>query len=119
MPMFQLAAAALFTCASPQAVDGDTLRCGAGVGLVRLIGIDAPELPGHCARWRQCTPGDGEAARGALRSLIAGRAVRCESSGRDVFNRVLARCSAGGIDLSCAMIARGAAVPRYRRIACR
>ena len=27
-------------------VDGDPLRCGSE--RVRLLGIDAPELPGHC-----------------------------------------------------------------------
>jgi micrococcal nuclease len=37
--------AALFLCLAPVAVDGDTLRCGGD--LVRLIGIDAPEMPGR------------------------------------------------------------------------
>lgn len=31
-----------------RAVDGDTLRCGQE--RVRLLGIDAPEMPGHCPR---------------------------------------------------------------------
>ncbi|MFN2473993.1 MAG: thermonuclease family protein [Sphingomicrobium sp.] len=46
-------------------MDGDTLRCGSI--RLRLLGIDAPELPGHCARYRQCAPGDGFESK---RSLI-------------------------------------------------
>lgn len=30
------------------AIDGDTLRCGRE--RIRLLGTDAPELPGHCQR---------------------------------------------------------------------
>lgn len=36
--------------------DGDTIRCGAE--RIRLLGIDAPELPGHCRSGRACAPGD-------------------------------------------------------------
>lgn len=45
-------------CRAPRALDGDTITCGTARRLksgrvrkpvrVRLIGIDAPELPGHC-----------------------------------------------------------------------
>lgn len=112
-----LLSAVAFACASPAAVDGDTLRC-AGIGLVRLIGIDAPELPGHCRPGRVCTPGDGDAARRALARLVRRGAVTCATEGRDHYGRVLARCEAGGRDLSCAMMAGGWAVARYARIFC-
>ena len=105
--------AALFLCLAPVAVDGDTLRCGGE--LVRLIGIDAPELPGHCRKGRVCTPGDGWASKRALAAVVSRRAVRCASVGRDHYGRTLARCEAGGLDLSCAMIASGQAVARYSR----
>lgn len=108
--------AALFLCLAPVAVDGDTLRCGGE--LVRLIGIDAPELPGHCRKGRVCTPGDGFAAKRAMAELVARGAVKCASVGRDHYGRTLARCDAGGVDLSCAMIASGQAVARYSRISC-
>lgn len=108
--------AALFLCLAPVAVDGDTLRCGGE--LVRLIGIDAPELPGHCRKGRVCTPGDGFAAKRAMAELVARGAVKCASVGRDHYGRTLARCDAGGVDLSCAMIASGQAVVRYSRISC-
>ena len=111
-----LIAAIAFVCAGPVAVDGDSLRCS-GQGLVRLLGIDAPELPGHCGPGRVWTPGDGFAAKRALGGLIAGRVVTCESRSRDNYGRLLARCAvtpAG--DLSCAMVARGYAVERYVRL---
>lgn len=118
MPMpIPILAAAVFACASPAAIDGDTLRC-AGIGRVRLIGIDAPELAGHCRQGRACTPGDGPAARRALRSLIAGQRVICAQQARDRYGRVLALCNAAGRDLSCAMIARGHAVARYAPLQC-
>ena len=106
-----------FICAAPVAVDGDTLRCR-GQGLVRLLAIDAPELPGHCRAGRVCTPGDGAASTRALAGLIAGREVRCEARMRDNYGRLLARCSAGGADLSCRMVADGWAVERYARLRC-
>ncbi len=108
--------AALFLCLAPVAVDGDTLRCGGE--LVRLIGIDAPELPGHCRKGRVCTPGDGWQSKRAMAGLVARGAVRCHAVARDAYGRVLARCEAGGLDLSCAMIERGQAVARYSRISC-
>lgn len=107
---------ALFLCLAPAAVDGDTLRCE-GVGLVRLIGIDAPELPGHCRPGRVCTPGDPRASRASLARLVRAP-VTCEAAGRDGYGRVLARCSTPAGDLSCAMIAAGQAVARYSPIRC-
>lgn len=117
------ATAASFVCAAPIAVDGDTLRCGGGAAhpryLVRLLGIDAPELPGHCRAGRVCTPGDGAASTRAMAALIAGGTVVCAPQGRDSYGRVLASCSAGGVELSCAMVARGFAVERYSRLRCK
>lgn len=109
--------AAALVCSSPVAVDGDTLRCG-NLGSVRLVGIDAPEMPGHCRPGRTCTQGDGFASKDALARLIAGRVVICRSVGRDGYGRLLARCSAGARDLSCAMVAGGRAVYRYSAIRC-
>lgn len=108
---------AAFLCLSPIAVDGDTLRCR-GVGLVRLVSIDAPELPGHCRAGRVCTPGDGAAAAAVLASLVARGPLVCSPAGRDSYGRVLARCAARGVDLSCEMVRRGAAIERYGRLSC-
>ena len=102
-------------CTSPIIIDGDTLHCGRH--RIRLAGIDAPEMPGHCRPGRDCTPGDPFAAKAYLRSIARG-AVSCRQTDTDVYGRTVARCEAGGRDLSCAMIAAGHAVRRYGYISC-
>jgi len=102
-----------FTCVVASVTDGDTFRCTSGVR-VRLSSIDAPELPGHCRRGRQCTSGDPFAAKAALSRLIEGRTLTCEPVGT-TYGRVAAWCSAGGQDLSCAMVQSGHAIVRYER----
>jgi micrococcal nuclease len=84
---------------------------------VRLVGIDAPELHG-CPRPRRCTPGDGEAARRALMQMLASGRVTIRPVGYGGFGRLAGRVWAGGVDVSCAMVAKGNAVRRYRRIRC-
>jgi len=91
------------------AVDGDTLRCGREI--IRLIGIDAPELPGHCQEGRDCAPGDPLASRLALEALSRGTAV-IDRQGRDHYDRTLARVRVNGVDLSCAQLAGGHAIYR-------
>lgn len=39
-------------CDSAYAIDGDTLRCSSI--RLRQLGIDAPELTGHCPAYRAC-----------------------------------------------------------------
>lgn len=91
------------------AVDGDTLRCGEE--RIRLIGIDAPELPGHCREGRDCAPGDSLASKASLQSLSNGTAS-IERVGRDLYDRTLARVRVNGVDLSCAQITGGHAIYR-------
>jgi endonuclease YncB( thermonuclease family) len=105
-------------CERPWVTDGDTLSCRNLPVRVRLLGIDAPELPGHCNPGRQCTPGDGFAARRVLIDLVRSGPVVIHPQGRDVYDRILARVTVNRVDLSCAMVARGAAVHRYAPIAC-
>lgn len=105
MPMLALLAAAALSCT---VTDGDTLRCGDE--RVRLIGIDAPEMPGHCPQWRRCTPGDGAASKSALERLVRGRAIRLDRAGADHYGRTLAVAWAGGINLACAQLAAGQAI---------
>lgn len=93
------------------AIDGDTLRCGKE--RIRLLGIDAPEMPGHCRRGRKCVPGDPYASKEALASLLKGKAL-IERRGRDRYGRTLARVRVNGIDLSEIMIQRGQAVSMVR-----
>jgi micrococcal nuclease len=105
-------------CEAPRAVDGDTIACANLPVRVRLLGIDAPELPGHCRRGRICTPGDGAASTRVIASLMIIGPVIVRPSGHDRYGRILARVIAPAGDLSCRLLAVGAAVPRYGRIAC-
>lgn len=83
------------------------------------MAVDAPELPGHCRVGRKCTAGDGKASRAHLQRLVGGKSVHCQPAGRDRYDRLLARCTAGGQDLSCAMVAAGFAVQRYGPLRCK
>lgn len=92
-------------------VDGDTLRIGET--RIRLKGIDAPEREQACRRSGQAYP-CGETARKGLIALVAGKEVRCRSSGRDRYGRVLARCAVEGQDLGARMVEEGHAVSYNR-----
>lgn len=106
-----LAAAGLLTCT---VTDGDTLRCGpdprARTERVRLIGIDAPELPGHCQNGRACAKGNPRTSTANLRRLVEGRPVRIERVGLDRYGRTLALAWVGPVNLSCAQVRAGAAI---------
>lgn len=95
------------------AINGDTLRCGRE--RIRLLGIDAPELPGHCRRGLRCVKGDPVASRAALAAAIARGQATIERRGRDRYGRTLARVRVNGVDLSAHMVRTGMAVrvPRW------
>jgi micrococcal nuclease len=99
-----------FVCAVSWVIDGDTFICRDGRH-VRLAGIDAPELHG-CRPGRHCAPGDAKASLHALIALAKGREAQCEDLGQS-YDRVLAFCSVGRRDLSCAMLSSGYAIRRY------
>ncbi|MCG7349276.1 thermonuclease family protein [Sphingomonas sp. ACRSK] len=94
------------------AIDGDTLRCGRE--RIRLLGIDAPELPGHCRSGRRCAKGDPQASKESLAAAIEGKAT-IERRGRDRYGRTLARVRVNGVDLSCYQLRAKAAayVPKW------
>lgn len=99
-----------FSCSVASITDGDTLRCADGTR-VRIAGIDAPEIS-PCAEGRQCTAGDGAASKRSLAAVASGRHLTCRRVGTS-YKRVVAFCSAGGVDLSCAQVKAGQAVRRY------
>jgi endonuclease YncB( thermonuclease family) len=105
-----------FACRNPHIVDGDTLRCGKE--RVRLQGIDAPEMPGSCRPGRDCVEGDPFASTEHLRDVARRGPLRCTRLDVDHYGRTVARCEAGGVDLSCAQIEAGHAVRRYGFILC-
>ena len=105
-----------FECASATVTDGDTLRCGDL--RVRLAGIDAPELPGHCRPGRQCVEGDPFASASNLESLTYSKPLSCIAVETDAYGRTVAFCGYGSVDLSCAQLASGSAIERYSPITC-
>jgi micrococcal nuclease len=70
-----------------QIIDGDTITVS-GVGVVRLLGVDAPEKTGG---YRQSEP-FGDAATAFMKRLLEGQIVRLEYDGakKDQYNRTLA-----------------------------
>lgn len=111
LPLLPSNGSAAATIAGPaKATDGDTLVIGSEK--VRLLGLDAPEGRQVCQRggreWR-C----GDDATLALRSLVAGRSVTCDVRGRDRYQRALAVCTAGGVDVAREMVRSGLAVAYY------
>lgn len=97
------------TVTNCRVVDGDTLRCDGG--RIRLLGIDAPELPGHCAVGRECAPGDPYASTQSLEEGLGdGSNVKIENVGSDRYGRTLAMVFGQGGDLSCWQLAHHAAI---------
>jgi micrococcal nuclease len=92
-------------------VDGDTLKCDNGQRL-RLNGIDAPELPGHCAAYRHCAPGDPYASTFALESLLfrGNHVVQYRILKTDHYGRAVVEAYSANVDLSCAQLAASQAI---------
>jgi endonuclease YncB( thermonuclease family) len=91
-------------------VDGDSLEVAGQK--IRLIGIDAPEGRQLCQRdgreWR-C----GDDATAALGALVAGHEIRCDVLGHDRWQRGLAVCFAGALELNREMVRQGWALAWY------
>lgn len=88
--------------------DGDTLKCGGRS--IRLLGIDAPELPGHCRTGRKCVEGDPFAASHRLQQHIDKEEIQIVVVGRDRYGRELANVYANRLNVACDMISSGHAV---------
>ncbi|WP_328592400.1 thermonuclease family protein [Flavisphingopyxis soli] len=88
--------------------DGDTLRCQDE--RVRLLGIDAPEMPGHCRQDRTCVEGDPLESKLALEQAIAQKRLTIERVAKDRYGRTLALVFADKQDVSCILLAGGYAV---------
>ena len=106
--MIAILALALAGCT---VTDGDTIRCGDE--RIRLLAIDAPELPQHCGRRRACGEGDPFASASNLRVAMEGRALTILRTGTDRFGRTVGVVYADGANLSCRQIGDGHAV--YQR----
>lgn len=91
--------------------DGDTIRCGNE--RIRLLGIDAPEMPGHCRSGRNCAPGDPYTSKQSLAFALSGT-IRIERYGEDRYGRTLAVLSGDNGDLSCWQLEHLQAVYKFR-----
>jgi len=79
-------------------LDGDTIEIGGQ--RVQLFGIVAPKLASHCQVAGNTIP-CGRVSRGALLDLTAGAKVVCNVSAQaGTATDPVARCQAGGYDLS-------------------
>lgn len=81
-----------------RAIDGDTLDCRGE--RIRLLAIDAPELPGHCRSGRRCVAGDPAASTSSLSEALDGQ-LTIDRVGEDRYGRTLARVAGRKGDLSC------------------
>jgi micrococcal nuclease len=91
--------------------DGDTIRCNGE--RIRLLGIDAPELPGHCRKGRACVAGDPYASTQSLAYALVGT-IHISRVGEDHYGRTLATLSGDKGDLSCWQLKHGQAVYKGR-----
>jgi len=89
-------------------IDGDSLRRGETE--IRLSGIDAPEYRQTCKDDAGQDWACGREAMRALKQLIGGRDVACEIRDTDRYERLVAVCKAGDVDLNREMIRQGWAV---------
>lgn len=96
--------------AACRVVDGDTLNCAGE--RIRLLGIDAPELPGHCQPGRACAPGDPHASTRSLATALSGP-LTITRTGQDRYGRTLALVRGAHGDLSCWQLRQGQAI--YKR----
>lgn len=101
---------ALALCTAPIVIDGDGFRCRGQPRSMRLSGIDAPEMPGHCRPGRVCAPGDPYKARDALAAAMAHHRVRYRVLKIDRYGRNVVLAYVRGRNLSCSQLAGGNAV---------
>ncbi|TVQ29975.1 MAG: thermonuclease family protein [Geminicoccaceae bacterium] len=79
---------------------------------IRLIGIDAPENDQHChvdGRPWPC----GEMATAAAEAMVGRSEIACEVFGRDRYERPLAVCRRGEVDLNDLIVREGWALAWY------
>jgi len=114
MSLILVISAAVSACIS-SVHDGDTVRTCSGER-VRILNIDAPEMPGSpkCEdRRRQgwCDYALAERSRDALSVFLMSGPMQIERSGNDKYGRTLARLTVNGRDAGAYLIAQGLARP--------
>jgi endonuclease YncB( thermonuclease family) len=89
-------------------IDGDSLR--ESNTEIRLYGIDAPEYRQTCLDAEKKDYACGKRAAEALRNLVRGQDVKCQSLNQDRYGRSVSTCRAGDLDINGAMVTQGWAV---------
>jgi endonuclease YncB( thermonuclease family) len=100
-------------CSQANVVDGDTIELVPSGVRIRLFGIDAPESNQLCGDTASNPYRCGQRAAFALANLISRRRVVCAPHDRS-YDRIVAVCKIGDIDLSDWMVRQGQALA-YRR----
>ena len=95
----------------PKIIDGDTIYIYSIK--IRLKDIDAPEMKQKCKR-NKVDYFCGVESKNQLKKKIDKSKIKCISSGKDRYNRYLATCFRGNINLNKWMVKNGFAVA-YRR----
>ncbi len=95
----------------PRIVDGDTIRLNGQ--RIRILGIDAPEMKQTCKTSRGAIWACGEKSRQYLLSMLANKTLVCKSRARDMYARLLARCTFDGVDIGATMVRQGMAISYY------
>jgi endonuclease YncB( thermonuclease family) len=93
-------------------IDGDSFRRGRDE--IRLNGVDAPEYRQTCRDENGREWSCGREAARALRNLVSGRSVECTALDADRYDRLVARCTAGGVVLNSEMVRLGWAIAYTR-----
>jgi endonuclease YncB( thermonuclease family) len=90
---------------APTAIDGDTFRYNGET--FRLLGLDTPEMPGHCRAGRGCAPGDPYVAKQGLQTLLDRGRLSILRVKKDRYGRVVAAVRANRVEVSCSQIRNG------------
>jgi len=92
---------------SAHVIDGDTLDVGGH--RIRVFGIDAPEKAQKCNGANGTDWACGKAATRELASLVTGKRIACAVKNPDQYDRLIALCRDGAMDIGAEMVRRGMA----------
>lgn len=95
-----------------RAIDGDTLEVEGT--RIRLHGIDAPETRQSCISADGAPWACGRYATAVLAAALAQGDVACAARGRDRYQRMVAVCWSGAVEVGNSMVAQGMALADRR-----